>query len=164
MKNTGTQSKRNLVITVIAILLIVFAIVCVMFARLQKTERDAERITALQETQRALESYRSTAGAYPPGDGNDVDGWDTPADGTFVGTAVANMFSEEFLENNMNNLRYQRFSAGSFGCPINEGAFYVLGIVDMETSRGDHPLSPAWVCPNRNFQNEMEFVVGKFER
>lgn len=161
MKN---PSKRNLIIVIVVALLIIFAVVCVMFARLQKTERDAERIAAIQNIQQALESYESTHSFYPAGDSNNTEGWDTLADGTFVGTAAAEMFSEAFIENNLSNIRYQRFPAGSFGCPVNEGAFYVLGIVDMETSTGDHPLSPAWVCPDRNFQTEMEFVVGKFER
>jgi len=60
--------------------------------------------------------------------------------------------------------RYYRYSAGSSGCDPARGAFFVLGVVDMETSGNPYPGSPGWKCPNRNWQNEFDWVIGGFER
>jgi len=60
---------------------------------------------------------------------------------------------------------YYRYPAGQMSCPANKGAFYVLGIKDMESSGNPHPSNPGFKCGIRNWQNEMEYfewVTGKF--
>ncbi len=91
------------------------------------------------------------------------------ANGTFVEVLNTNRLlsgaiTDPLSDDSAGNFRYFRFPAGSFGCPAANGAFYVLGIADMETSDGEHHLSPGWSCPSRDFQEEMEYVVGKYEQ
>ncbi len=80
--------------------------------------------------------------------------------------------------------RYYRYPAGSYGCDPNKGAFYILGLNVFEgTAPGS---SPGWGCNMnygvggsasvtcqgsgvyfidcRNWQNEFQWVIGKFER
>ena len=59
---------------------------------------------------------------------------------------------------------YYRYGAGSYGCNASQGAYFVLGVRDMETSGKPHPDSPGWNCPSRNWQNEFDWVIGDFER
>jgi hypothetical protein len=63
----------------------------------------------------------------------------------------------------LNTYYYYRYSAGSSGCDPNRGAFYVLGINDMEGGETPHLSSPGWSCPSRNWQVEFDWVTGKFE-
>jgi len=58
---------------------------------------------------------------------------------------------------------YYRYGAGS-NCDASRGAFYVLGVRDMETSPRPHPASPGWQCGTRNWSNEFDWVVGRYER
>jgi len=96
--------------------------------------------------------------------------WDTPRDGDFLKDLVDSKSMQGHVFDPLggpgsaeqDNLRYYRYPAGAFGCPESRGAFYVLGIVDMETSKGTHPLSPNWTCGTADF-GEFEFVVGGFE-
>lgn len=169
IKNTQTGFTFIELLIAVSVLTLLTASILATIAITQKNSRDAERIGAIRQIQVALEIYFIRNGVYPDGDTDGTGGWDTPGDGDFISELtqydpLLAQFGDPVLDTAGGNFRYHRFPAGSFGCPIEQGAFYVLGIGDMETSRGDHPLSPAWVCPERNFQNEMEFVVGKFER
>ena len=65
---------------------------------------------------------------------------------------------------NCNGYRYYRYGAGGYGCDSNRGNYYVLGVTDMETSGNPHPASQGWSCSGRNWQSEMEWVTGGFER
>lgn len=81
--------------------------------------------------------------------------------------------------------RYNRYGAGVVGCPASKGNFFVLGVRDMEITGNPHVQSPGFSC-NINFasgplsnvclgggvygvncynwQRDMEWVIGKFER
>ncbi|MCR4274735.1 MAG: type II secretion system GspH family protein [Candidatus Campbellbacteria bacterium] len=154
----------------------------------RKNARDSKRISSIRELQVGLELYFSDNQTYPPADVigesanragdpamGDAGNWDTPFDNDFLTSLVGGKYMQGHVFDPLgvagssfqNNLRYYRFPAGSWGCPVNRGAFYVLGVVDMETSSGRHQLSPGWNCPNFDFGNPavygFEFVVGKYE-
>ncbi len=156
----------------------------------RKNARDSKRISSIRELQTGLELYFTDHQEYPSADlseavgksaGDGFGNWDTPQDGDFLQVLVDEKYMKGTVldplgvpgDASQYNLRYYKFPAGSVpGCPQNRGAFYVLGIVDMETSDGRHQLSPGWACsgpggtdfgdpnpPNDGF----EFVVGKYE-
>lgn len=142
----------------------------------RKNARDSKRISSIRELQTGLELYFTTAQSYPiadtieedpttpSGDGGNV--WDTSLDGDFLTSLVEAKTMQGHVTDPLgpsNNLRYYRFPAGTFGCPQNRGAFYVLGVADMEASNGSHQLSPGWSCGTVDFGEQFEFVVGKFE-
>ncbi len=156
------------ILIVIAIIGLLSTVILAALSTARRGARDAKRISELREMQTALELYYSDSEVYPDGDGLGAGGWDTTGDGTFITPLVqAGFLNTHLIDPLVNdaagNFRYYRFAAGSFGCPAENGAFYVLGIADMETSTSTHPLSLGWSCPSRDFQEEMEFVLGKFE-
>jgi prepilin-type N-terminal cleavage/methylation domain-containing protein len=146
----------------------------------RKNARDSRRISSVRELQTGLELYYTENQHYPDSDGAGpsasgswgVGNWDTPANATFLTPLVTGKYMQGHVDDPLggsfqNNLRYFKFPAGSYGCPINRGPYYVLGVVDMETSVGRHQLSPGWACPDFDFGDPdtggFEFVVGKYE-
>lgn len=154
---------------VLSIISLLSSVVLASLSTARRSARDAQRITELREMQTALELYSiDNNGRYPDGDGAGAGGWDTPGNGTFIsplvlGGHLSAHLQDPVVNDDAGNLRYFRFPAGTAGCDAARGAFYVLGVADMETSEGAHSLSPGWSCPSRDFQDEMEFVFGKFE-
>lgn len=121
----------------------------------------------MHQMQISLEFYYDSFGRYPDSDYGPC-GWDTPGNGTFITPLVSNKFLPAHLldptiNNDCGNYAYYRYGAGSSGCDISRGAFYVLGVRDMETSNNPHPANPGWSCPLRDWQTEFEWVTGKFE-
>lgn len=155
-------------LVVLAIIGLLSSIVLAALNQSRKGARDAQRISSLRELQTGLEFYYNAHSRYPDSDGLGAGGWDTPGDGTFLTPLVDEHFMQGHVrdplsDDDTGNLRYNRYDAGDFGCPVERGAFYVMGIADMEKSSGAHENSPGWSCPGRDWQDEMEFVVGKFE-
>lgn len=60
--------------------------------------------------------------------------------------------------------RYYRYPGGDWGCDASKGAYYVLGISDLEAISGTHPESPGFQCAGRNWQAEFEWVTGEYEQ
>ncbi|MBP9771468.1 MAG: type II secretion system protein [Candidatus Pacebacteria bacterium] len=155
-------------LVVISIIGLLSSVVLAALSTARKSARDAKRISEIREMQTALELYYTDFAEYPDGDGLGDGSWDTPGDGTFITALVSGGYLkahilDPLVNDSAGNLRYYHFPAGTADCDPARGAFYVLGVADMETSDGVHPLSPAWTCPLRDFGEEMEFVIGKFE-
>jgi prepilin-type N-terminal cleavage/methylation domain-containing protein len=154
---------------VISIIALLSTVVLASLSTARRSARDAQRMSELREMQTALELYYSDFQRYPDGDGAGDGSWDTPGNGTFISALVDGRYlgghlHDPLVNDSAGNLRYYRFAAGTADCPFASGAFYVLGVADMETSDGAHTLSPGWTCPDRDFGEEMEFVIGKFEK
>jgi type II secretory pathway pseudopilin PulG len=160
-------------LTVISIISLLSTVVLAALSTARRSARDAQRISMIRQMQTALEfSYHDNNGQYPNGDGGVGAGipWDTPGNNTFITALVPTYLpvhmKDPSVNDNTGNLRYNRYVAGANGCPVGRGAYYVLGVVDMETSAGAHPLSPGFSCggAGTNFQTQMEYVIGKFEK
>lgn len=158
------------VLSVVLILGILVGIAIPLIANAQKGPRDKERLQAMKSIMEALERYFDKNGYYPSSDGEGTGGWDTPGDGDFIHALTTGGFlKKDFKDPKTNdfngNYRYYRYGAGNYGADSNKGAYYVLGVVDMETVKppGPHPDSPGFKTPGRNWQNEMEWVTGKYE-
>lgn len=166
-----SHSKGFSLIELLVVLAIIGLLSSVIFAAVnqaRKGARDTQRISSLRELQTGLEFYFNAHSRYPEGDGLGTGGWDTPGDGTFLTELVDEHFMQghvrdPLMDDDTGNLRYNRFDAGDFGCPVERGAFYVMGVADMENATGPHENSPGWSCSGRDWQDEMEFVVGKYE-
>ncbi len=135
--------------------------------------RDARRLQEMRQIFLTLQLYYHTYDRFP-GISADAccDGWDQGPCGNdpFIG-ALAN---EGLIQTPTDpsggtgtgcyGYNYYRYSAGSYGCDAARGAFFVLGVRNMETSARPHRDSPGWSCPNRNWQNEFDWVTGGFEK
>lgn len=136
----------------------------------------------MRQIRLALELYYANNGVYPNYDnnndgtpGSDCSGWDVgyyDSNDTFINAlVVSNFFSKtpgDPTATDCNGYKYYRYTAADaigYGCSV-IAPFYVLGVVDMETSDGTHPSSPGWSCPGRNWNNpsELEWTTGGFEQ
>jgi len=158
-------------LTVIGIMTLIGSLMYASFNAVRAKERDRKRLTDIRLVELALEEYWNKFGNYPASDGQGIGGWDTPGNGTFLGPLVQN----KFLANNIfdptenddfGNYRYFRFSPGDWpGCNPSNGSYYVLGIADLETVSSEvvSSDSPGFKCENYDFQNDFEWVTGKFQ-
>jgi prepilin-type N-terminal cleavage/methylation domain-containing protein len=171
------EGKKNRAFTliellvVIAIIGILASIVMVALNDSRTKTRDAERLSDMKQIQIALELYYDTYGSYPNNTDNDNGGWDAGCYGsgdTFIQPLVDNDFLPQTVCDPTNTLntggyRYYKYPAGTSGCNTSYGAFYVLGVIDMETSERPYPTSPGFRCPSQNWQSGMDWVTGRFE-
>ena len=172
-KNKGFTLIELLV--VIAILGLLMSIVLASLNNARKKTRDARRLSDMRQILLALELYYDSNNQYPPITSDSCcDGWDQGpcgTDKTFINTLrTANLMPQVPTDpsggtgTGCYGYNYYRYNAGSYGCDSSKGAYFVLGIRDMETSNRPHPNSLGWSCPSRNWQNEFDWVTGKFEK
>ncbi|MDD2934998.1 MAG: type II secretion system protein [Candidatus Pacebacteria bacterium] len=157
------------ILFVIGIISLLSSVILTNMHDARKMGRDAKRLIDMKEIQKALEFYYDENGRYPSSDVDGCGGWDVGnQDFPFISgglvQSMPNPPEDAVGTGNCNGYRYYRYSAGSYGCPVSKGAYYVLGVTDMETSARPHPESVGWSCPSRNWQNEMDWVIGRFER
>ncbi|MBU1289742.1 type II secretion system GspH family protein [Patescibacteria group bacterium] len=161
-------------LVVIAIIGILASIVLVSINSARKKSRDATRLSDMRQIILGLNLYYDSNGVYPGNTDNDCGGWDVGYNGgpgsgdPFIlpletAGIIASVSGDPKTTASCGGYRYYRYGAGSSGCDSSRGAFFVLGVVDMETSGRPHPESSGWSCPSRNWQNEMDWVTGGFE-
>lgn len=163
----NTQRGFTLIelLVVISIIGLLGSVVIASLSTARKKARDVRRLSDLAQMQIALELYYDQFQTYPSSDNGGCGGWDTPGNGTFITPLVSNglmptHLKDPLVNDTCGNYRYYLYPANYQGCI---GEFYVLGIVDMEMSGNPHPASPGWSCPTRNWQNEMEWVMGRYK-
>lgn len=72
--------------------------------------------------------------------------------------------STEARNNKSYGYAYYKYSAGSNGCDIARGDFYVLGAITMATTGiAKHPSSPGFQCSERDWQTGFAWVAGGYE-
>lgn len=170
IKIGGTSSGFTLIelLVVIAIIGMLASMVLASLNSARRKARDARRLSDMKTMQTALEFYYDQFNRYPDSDLGGCGTWDTPGNGTFITPLVSNNFlpahiMDPLTNDSCGNYRYYRYPTGSSGCDTAKGSFYVLSVVDMETSGNPHPASQGWSCPARNWQNEFDWVAGRFE-
>ena len=159
-------------LVVVAIIGLLSSIVMASLNSARMKARDAKRLSDMHQMQIALDLYYNTFGSYPNSDNAGCGGWDssgTPEGApSFITPLVSNNFLSNLSDSTINdtcgNYAYYRYGAGNSNCDISKGAYYVLGVRDIETSSNPHPSSPGWSCPDRNWQGEFDWVTGNFEQ
>ncbi len=156
---------------VIAIIGLLSSVVFASLNSARTKARDAARLAEIQEIVKALALYYSDYNAYPDSDFDGCGGWDN-GNRTYPllnGRGMDTYFGgkvpiDEGFTADCQGYNYYRYPAGYAGCDSARGAYFVLGVRDMETSPNPHPDSPGWSCPSRNWQGEFDYVLGGFER
>ncbi len=169
MINYKSKIKGFTLIELLVVISIIGVISSVIFVNIKTARakaRDVRRLSDMHQMQIALDMYFNSFGRYPDSDFAGNGGWDTSGDGTFITPLVSNKFisahlSDPTINNADGNYVYYRYPGG---CNNHPGAFYVLGIRDMETSNNPYRSSPGFSCLNRNWQDGFEWVTGKFEQ
>lgn len=184
--NKGSRDQKTgftliELLVVIAILALISSVALVSLDAARRRTRDTERLSNMNQIQRALQLYYEANGQFPAVTDNDCGGWDASFSGTdpfisnlqpvyFVSTPKdpSAEVSSCGSKGTANVYFYQAYSAGAQGCPVIKGDFYVLGIRNAEAvNLGDnHPQSPGF-GPNQgcatNWQDSFEWVTGAFE-
>lgn len=152
-------------LVVISIIGLLASVVLVSLRGAQIKARDTKRLADMSQIQKALALYYDKNGTYPaPASDSGCGGWDTSGDGNFLPALRTSGFmgkvpNDPSKVGNCTGYYYYRYSAtGSCLKP-----FYVLGVLDMETSGRPYPDSPGWQCTTRNWQTELDWVTGSAE-
>lgn len=174
LKNNNRSHSYTLVelLVAVTIIIILSGILLLSIKSAKAKSRDNQRLSDMKQIQLALELYYNNNGHYPYNTDPDAGSWDygyfvagdvfiqplegatgllmkTPGDPSFVGSS---------------GYAYYRYGAGGGGCDVSRGAFYVLGVYDMETSGRPYGASPGFSClPTRNWQGEFDWVTGGYE-
>jgi prepilin-type N-terminal cleavage/methylation domain-containing protein len=187
------KRKNNLAFTLIE-LLVVTSIMGLMasaamasFQQGAKQARDARRLSDMDNIRKALHLYLLDYGRYP----QDIDtsgecngGWDSSGDGDFIPElTAAKYFAHDVRDPSINNnnidtstglpcgnYQYAHYVAGQWGCDPSRGRYYVLKVVDMESTPSfpgaggpPWPTSPGWRCGATNIWNTWsEYVIGEY--
>ncbi len=162
-------------LVVIVIIGVLATVILVSLGNARKKARDARRLQDMKQIETALNMYYDTYGYFPANSDNDCGGWDTGYNGgpassdPFISPLqTAGLFArtpgDAVTTGSCQGYRYYRYSAGTGGCSSSRGAFFVLGVVDMESTGRPYPGSPGWSCSGRNWQNEADWVIGGFEK
>ena len=173
MNNKSTTKGFTLIelLVAIAIIGILSSIVLASLDTARAKARDTRRLSDMHQMQVALELYYNSFGIYPKSDLAGCGGWDSSGTPVSAPSFITPLVTKEILSNlsdpmfndTCGNYAYYRYSAGTYGCDVSRGDYYVLGVRNMETSRNPHPSSPGWKCSGRNWQREFDWVLGKFE-
>jgi len=155
-------------LVVIAIISLLSSIIMASVSSAREKARDSKRISDIRQVQIAIDLYYDENGQYPTPDFDGCGGWDIgnntlPFLNGKLNGIMDNPPNDPIATGNCSGYRYYRYNAGTSGCDVSNGSFYVLGITEMETSGMPHPYSPGWSCPGRDWQADMEWVTGKFE-
>jgi len=172
MKNLRSNRGFSLIelIVVIAIIALLATIVLTSFNNVQFRAHDARRVSDIQSAQKALELFYIANNRYPDANASAC-GWDVGngSHAFMTGTNMSSYFGggtapvDIFKFGDCDGYRYYRYPAGSYGCPASRGAFYVLGVTDMESSAAPYLGSPGFSCSGRDWQSEFDWVVGQYE-
>ena len=175
MNSKLTRKKGFTLIELLVVIAIIGMLSSVILASLntaREKARDARRLSDMKQIQTALEFYYDKFGVYPnPVSTAGCSGWEASSSGTFITPLVSNDFlpthiSDPSLDTSTCvNYKYYRYGpgGGTANCDTSHGGFFVLGVVDMETSSRPYSTSPGWSCPGRDWQNEFDWVTGGFE-
>ena len=160
---------------VIAIIGLLSTIVVIALNQARQKARDARRLGDMQQIHKALELFYDKYLFYPSSDGQGPGGWETPADGDYITALVTEGLLSAGVRDpggpatidgypQPDNYHFYRYGAGDYGCDPTKGAYFVLGVVRLESQSTNVNGSPGWACPSRDWQGEMRWVVGGFER
>jgi len=173
-------------LVVISVIGLLASMILVSLNSARVKARDARRLADMRQISTSLGLYYDKNGFYPQlnsendNSGSYCGGWDTSkrdADGDgrffipalvtegFMSKVPGDPFDSQLGQTGCGGYDYYLYSAGSYDCSAAKGGFFVFGIRDMEgISGGNHPSSPGWRCPIRDWSTEFEWVTGGYTK
>ena len=180
MKKTTTGFTIVELLIVVVVIAILATISIVAYTNIQGRARDAQRADSLAKIKRSLELYKVEYDRYPSATANPgQDGWEvsTDVDGTFMEYLKNYGFASGVPVDPINKFSgqggyrffYYSYPAGSSGCPVEKGRFYVLRaqFESAANKPASAPLSTAVCSPgNGAWRDESDgwWVWHSFEK
>lgn len=176
----GIGDRRGFTIVELLIVIVVIAVLASVsvsaFSGVQQRTRDARRVSDMQAIVKALEMYKTQTGSYPAASTtNTITGWEVSSKNPnqfLSALKTANVVQNVPVDpiNTEQTItrgflyKYYRYDAGTNGCPLSRGAYYILAVGDAETAAGTDqlPESPGFQCASRNWSGEGGWVTGNF--
>ncbi len=126
--------------------------------------RDARRIADMKTITAAIEQYYADHGKWPTANTNgSYGGWDVSHDGNFIQELVNKGYLREApkdpINDNTYHYRYYVYNKGNYGCQGNS-KFYVLGVLNFETSKAKKNNPGFFKCASRDWSKEFAYVTG----
>lgn len=153
---------------VVAIVGALSSLVVASLSSARSKSQDASRIAQIRQIQTQLDLYFDTNGRYPDPSQNNCSGWNVgnATYGNFI-TALSPWKTprDMRLSGCEGGYFYYRYSAGSNGCPVSKGAYYVIGFRDSPTPRTISNASVFGIPQGctRNWNVEFDWTTGRFE-
>ena len=170
---------------VIVVIGILAAITIVAYNGVQARAQDTRRVSDMKAIQSALALYSVQYGSLPAVATSGLgwqSGWESSAreaSGEFLRPLVTggiigavpvdpvNNAIEADMEvartNKTYSYAYYLYPAGSSGCDVARGDYYILGMITTATAgSGTHTASPGFSCTGRDWQNEFSWVAGGY--
>ena len=166
-KQTGfTIVELLIVVVVIGVLA---TIIIVSYSGAQSKAKDARRQNDMHIISGALNLYKSENFVYPTSSLNGPGGWETSSvnpNQFLLSLKTKNDLATipvDPINTTAKAYWYYRYDAGSYGCDVKKGGFFILGVLDMESTVRPDAKSPGFSCPTRDWQTEFDWVTGGFE-
>lgn len=152
MKRTSPAFTIVELLIVIVVIGILAALVMSTFASVQSRARDTKRSDDIAAIKKALELYKADKGTYPVATANpDNGGWELSTDvaGSFMEYLKPYMGEVPLdpLNTSTNSYWYYRYPPGQYGCPVENGGFYVLRASAYEDA-ANKPKGNGVNCPS----------------
>ncbi len=168
------QKQKGFTIVELLIVIVVIGILAsitiVSYNGVQARAKDSRRLNDTQVIVGALQLYYAENGVYPTPSYNGPGGWESSSinPSQFLQVLKTNGIISSVPVDPVNTAtaeyRYYRYPAGDYGCDAARGAYFVFGIINLESSQGPSSQSPGWLCPSRDWETEFDWVTGGFER
>ncbi|HRC27902.1 MAG TPA: prepilin-type N-terminal cleavage/methylation domain-containing protein [Candidatus Saccharimonas sp.] len=174
-------------VVVIVVIAIIAGIVLVSFRGIQSRARDDRRLADMSVIVKSLDAYKSFNQSYPAVIASGLglqSSWESSAretSGEFLAPleSIASQTSmpvDPINNANGNDINidrtngkftyvYNYYAAGTNGCDIARGNYYVVGVLRTDTA-GSAKISgsPGFSCSSRDWQTELSWVTGRFEK
>jgi type II secretion system protein G len=170
MKKTTSGFTIVELLIVIVVIGILAAITMVAYGGISQRSRDSGRLSDMKSIRTALDLYKTDKSRYPVATSANGSWEESHLDGPgsfmeyLVSGGYINTVPVDPVNNSAMRYRYYRYPAGDYGCDATKGPYYVIGIIDIESSGRPAASSPGWSCPSRNWASEFDWVAGGFEQ
>jgi prepilin-type N-terminal cleavage/methylation domain-containing protein len=172
----GQSLKSGFTIVELLVVIVVIALLAtvglVSYTGIQARARDSQRLQDVVTLQKSIDLYLTRNASLPPR---------SPSSPSW---AMSHVYPNDFIANiagpekdlstlpvdprntSAMHYRYYVYPAGSHTCPAARGPFYILQVIDMESTGRPHPKSPGFSCLNgpggRDWSGEADYTVGGY--
>lgn len=170
-----TVGQRGFTIVELLIAIVVIAVLATLpvaaYSGMQQRGRDTQRVSDMKAIVKGLEMYKTLNGSYPASNTtNVIGGWEASSinPGQFLLVLKTSGVMSTIPVDPVNTTspsmfyKYYRYTAGSNGCDVTRGAYYVLAFIDAESSTSQLSNSPGFQCSGRSWNTEGGWVTGGY--